>query len=326
MAEALRVLAWPPRLFPRFAKPAAGGCIPHLRFQEVGLWSGAVDLIGMRESRPGGFLYAWLRPAHGPTRSGRRRPAVASPVRVGAAPAGSGGGSRKAAPPQGSACCAWGTPRSCLRQLLWLFDGQPHFRPQGNDPPPLPPGFGQWGAGQGFSFKSCDMRQDQQPVLRIPCRSFPVLAPPRDCGRYVIRPAGAMNKPPFPPGSLERQWFLVDAAESGTLGRLGTEVASGRCGARIKPAFHAPPRHLVISWIIVNADKIRKSKWQQGDQKIYRRHLPARPGGMKDGKPLPPFRPAARAGRRRKGRSRACCPQRPWGRQLFRKLQGLQGN
>ncbi|MCT0244989.1 tRNA pseudouridine(38-40) synthase TruA [Synechococcus sp. CS-601] len=51
---------------------------------------------------------------------------------------------KEAAPPQGLCLLRVGYPEELFAPALW-FDGQPHFVLQGNDPPPLPPGFGNGG-------------------------------------------------------------------------------------------------------------------------------------------------------------------------------------
>jgi len=86
-----------------------------------------------------------------------------------------------------------------------------------------------------------------------------------------------MNKT-TPPSidSLERQWYLVDAADQ-TLGRLASEVAQVLRGKN-KPTFtpHLDTGDFVV---VINADKVRVSG-NKATQKIYRRHS-GRPGGMK---------------------------------------------
>jgi large subunit ribosomal protein L13 len=66
-----------------------------------------------------------------------------------------------------------------------------------------------------------------------------------------------MNKTPQPASdSLDRQWFVVDAADQ-TLGRLASEVAQVLRGKN-KPTFtpHMDTGDFVV---IINAEKIRVS-------------------------------------------------------------------
>jgi large subunit ribosomal protein L13 len=86
-----------------------------------------------------------------------------------------------------------------------------------------------------------------------------------------------MNKTTQPsPDSLERQWFVVDAADQ-TLGRLASEVAQVLRGKN-KPTFtpHMDTGDFVV---VINAEKVRVSG-NKATQKLYRRHS-GRPGGMK---------------------------------------------
>lgn len=86
-----------------------------------------------------------------------------------------------------------------------------------------------------------------------------------------------MNKTHIPPiATLERQWFVVDAADQ-RLGRLATEIAATLRGKK-KPTFtpHLDTGDFVI---VVNAEKLVVTG-RKGDQKLYRRHS-GRPGGMK---------------------------------------------
>ncbi len=86
-----------------------------------------------------------------------------------------------------------------------------------------------------------------------------------------------MNKTTLPsPDTLDRQWFVVDAADQ-TLGRLASEVAQVLRGKN-KPTYtpHLDTGDFVV---VINADKIRVSG-NKPTQKLYRRHS-GRPGGMK---------------------------------------------
>ncbi len=79
------------------------------------------------------------------------------------------------------------------------------------------------------------------------------------------------------PSTIERKWYVVDAAEY-TLGRLASEVASVLRGKN-KPTFtpHIDTGDYVI---VINAEKI-KVTGRKLDQKIYYHHSEY-VGGMKE--------------------------------------------
>lgn len=85
-----------------------------------------------------------------------------------------------------------------------------------------------------------------------------------------------MNKTYLPPQDIEREWYVIDAAEQ-RLGRLATEIAMILRGKN-KPQFtpHMDTGDFVI---VINAEKIRVTG-KKPAQKLYRRHS-GRPGGMK---------------------------------------------
>lgn len=86
-----------------------------------------------------------------------------------------------------------------------------------------------------------------------------------------------MNKTPIPSqDSIERNWYVVDAAEQ-RLGRLASEIAMILRGKN-KPIFtpHLDTGDFVI---VVNAEKVVVTG-KKRTQKLYRRHS-GRPGGMK---------------------------------------------
>jgi large subunit ribosomal protein L13 len=86
-----------------------------------------------------------------------------------------------------------------------------------------------------------------------------------------------MNKTPIPSqDSIERNWYVVDAAEQ-RLGRLASEIAMILRGKN-KPTFtpHLDTGDFVI---VVNAEKVVVTG-KKRTQKLYRRHS-GRPGGMK---------------------------------------------
>ncbi len=134
------------------------------------------------------------------------------------------------------------------------------------------------------------------------------------------RHVGAMNKTSVPPiNSIERHWYLVDAANL-TLGRLATEVASVLRGKN-KPNFtpHLDTGDFVV---VVNAEKIRVSG-KKSQQKLYRRHS-GRPGGMKieTFQSLQDRLPERIVEKAIKG----MLPHNSLGRQLFRKLKVYKGS
>jgi large subunit ribosomal protein L13 len=119
--------------------------------------------------------------------------------------------------------------------------------------------------------------------------------------------------------SLDRQWYLVDAADQ-TLGRLASEVAQVLRGKN-KPTFtpHLDTGDFVV---VINAEKIRVSG-NKATQKIYRRHS-GRPGGMKTEtfthlQSRLPERIIEKA-------VRGMLPHNALGRQLFRKLKVYKGS
>ena len=86
-----------------------------------------------------------------------------------------------------------------------------------------------------------------------------------------------MTKTYLPPvDSIERNWYLVDAADQ-RLGRLASEIATVLRGKN-KPTFtpHMDTGDFVI---VINAEKIDVTG-RKRSQKLYRRHS-GRPGGMK---------------------------------------------
>lgn len=86
-----------------------------------------------------------------------------------------------------------------------------------------------------------------------------------------------MNKTYLPPQeSLERKWYVVDAANQ-RLGRLASEIAMILRGKN-KPIYtpHMDTGDFVI---VINAEKVDVTG-KKRTQKLYRRHS-GRPGGMK---------------------------------------------
>lgn len=77
------------------------------------------------------------------------------------------------------------------------------------------------------------------------------------------------------PGSVEREWYVVDA-EGQTLGRLASRIASILRGKH-KPQY-SPAVDVGDYVIVVNADKIRVTG-RKMEQKMYYRHS-GYPGGL----------------------------------------------
>jgi large subunit ribosomal protein L13 len=86
-----------------------------------------------------------------------------------------------------------------------------------------------------------------------------------------------MNSFMASPATIERKWYVVDAAGQ-TLGRLSTEIANVLRGKK-KPIFtpHIDTGDYVI---VINADKV-KVTGKKLNQKIYYRHSEY-VGGMKE--------------------------------------------
>ena len=128
-----------------------------------------------------------------------------------------------------------------------------------------------------------------------------------------------MNKTSVPPiDSVNRQWFLVDAANQ-TLGRLASEVASVLRGKN-KPTF-TPHLDVGDFVVVVNAEKI-KVTGNKAQQKLYRRHS-GRPGGMK----IETFESLQNRIPERiiEKAIKGMLPHNALGRQLFRKLKVYRG-
>lgn len=120
------------------------------------------------------------------------------------------------------------------------------------------------------------------------------------------------------PSTIERKWYVIDAADQ-TLGRLSTEVANILRGKK-KPIFtpHIDTGDYVI---IVNADKV-KVTGKKLDQKIYYRHSEY-VGGMKETtlKEMMKKKPEFVVEHAVKG----MLPKGPLGRQMLSKLHVYAG-
>lgn len=137
--------------------------------------------------------------------------------------------------------------------------------------------------------------------------------------RKLPPPTGAMNKTSLPsPDCLDRQWFVVDAADQ-TLGRLASEVARVLRGKN-KPTYtpHLDTGDFVV---VINAEKVRVSG-NKPTQKLYRRHS-GRPGGMKT--ETFAHLQARLPERIIETAVKGMLPHNALGRQLFRKLKVYRG-
>lgn len=121
------------------------------------------------------------------------------------------------------------------------------------------------------------------------------------------------------PESVQREWFIVDAAEQ-TLGRLATEIAL-RLKGKHKPEYtpHVDTGDYIV---VINADKIRVTGNKTTD-KMYYRHT-GYPGGLRsisfdkllDHKPEMIIEQAVKG----------MLPKNPLGRDMYRKLKVYAGS
>ncbi len=120
------------------------------------------------------------------------------------------------------------------------------------------------------------------------------------------------------PATIERKWYVVDAADQ-TLGRLASQVASVLRGKN-KPTY-TPSMDTGDYVIVVNADKI-KVTGKKLEQKIYYRHSDY-VGGMKETtlKELLAKKPEDVINFAVKG----MLPKGPLGRQMIKKLHVYAG-
>ena len=121
------------------------------------------------------------------------------------------------------------------------------------------------------------------------------------------------------PESVQREWFIVDAAEQ-TLGRLATEIAR-RLKGKHKPEYtpHVDTGDYIV---VINAEKIRVTGKKTTD-KMYYRHT-GYPGGLRsisfdkliDHKPEMVIEQAVKG----------MLPKNPLGRDMYRKLKVYAGS
>lgn len=121
------------------------------------------------------------------------------------------------------------------------------------------------------------------------------------------------------PESVQREWFIVDAAEQ-TLGRLATEIAR-RLKGKHKPEYtpHVDTGDYIV---VINADKVRVTGNKTTD-KMYYRHT-GYPGGLRsisfdkliDHKPEMVIEQAVKG----------MLPKNPLGRDMYRKLKVYAGS
>ncbi|MEH6450163.1 MAG: 50S ribosomal protein L13 [Oleispira sp.] len=120
------------------------------------------------------------------------------------------------------------------------------------------------------------------------------------------------------PESVQREWFIVDAAEK-TLGRLATEIAL-RLKGKHKPEYtpHVDTGDYIV---VINAEKVRVTGKKTTD-KMYYRHT-GYPGGLRsisfdkliDHKPEMVIEQAVKG----------MLPKNPLGRDMYRKLKVYAG-
>lgn len=120
------------------------------------------------------------------------------------------------------------------------------------------------------------------------------------------------------PATIERKWYVVDAADQ-TLGRLASQVASVLRGKN-KPTY-TPSMDTGDYVIVINADKV-KVTGKKLDQKVYYRHSDY-VGGMKETtlKELMAKKPEDVINFAVKG----MLPKGPLGRQMIKKLHVYAG-
>ncbi len=122
----------------------------------------------------------------------------------------------------------------------------------------------------------------------------------------------------YRPGSIKREWYVVDARDV-VLGRLAARVAAVLRGKH-RPQF-TPHADCGDHVIVVNADKVRVTGRKE-TQKVYYRHS-GRPGGLKSitlqkQRQKHPERIIEAA-------VRGMLPKNALGRQMFRKLKVYAG-
>ena len=120
------------------------------------------------------------------------------------------------------------------------------------------------------------------------------------------------------PATIERKWYVVDAADK-TLGRLSSQIASVLRGKN-KPTY-TPSMDTGDYVIVINADKI-KVTGKKMDQKMYYRHSDY-VGGMKEAtlKEMMAKKPEDVIKLAVKG----MLPKGPLGRQMIKKLHVYAG-
>lgn len=121
------------------------------------------------------------------------------------------------------------------------------------------------------------------------------------------------------PGSVQSDWYLVDATDK-TLGRLATELAR-RLRGKHKPEF-TPHVDTGDYLIVINAEKV-KVTGNKAKQKMYYRHT-GYPGGLKHRsfEQLIDHAPE----RVIQGAVKGMLPKGPLGRAMFTKLKVYAGN
>lgn len=120
------------------------------------------------------------------------------------------------------------------------------------------------------------------------------------------------------PGSVEREWYVVDA-EGQTLGRLASRIATILRGKH-KPQF-SPAVDVGDFVVVVNAEKIRVTG-RKLEQKIYYRHS-GYPGGLRETSLADQLQ--RHPTRVLKAAVRGMLPRNRLGRKMFKKLKVYAG-
>ncbi len=122
----------------------------------------------------------------------------------------------------------------------------------------------------------------------------------------------------YRPGSIEREWYVIDATDA-VLGRLAARTAAILRGKH-RPQY-TPHADCGDHVIIINAEKVRVSGRKE-EQKFYRRHS-GYPGGLKS--------ISLKEQRRRhperiiEAAVKGMLPRNPLGRRMFKKLKVYAG-
>jgi large subunit ribosomal protein L13 len=122
------------------------------------------------------------------------------------------------------------------------------------------------------------------------------------------------------PAEVTRDWLLVDAAKSGSLGRLASQIAL-RLRGKHKPEYtpHVDTGDYIV---VINADQIPVTGNKE-QAKVYYRHT-GYPGGIKS-QTLEQMRQGKRPEQIIEKAVKGMLPRNPLGRAMFRKLKVYAG-